>query len=72
MCRLLGIFRAVYYRKTNQTPSRRASEQALLDRRVLRVYHECDHVYGAGKIRNLLAQNYSEINEETKIPIYCH
>lgn len=60
MCRLLGISRAVYYRKINQTPSRRVNEQALLDCRVLRVYHESGCVYGAGKIRYLLAQNYSD------------
>ncbi|WP_265460290.1 IS3 family transposase [Enterococcus sp. HY326] len=57
---MLGISRAVYYRKINHTPSRRTSEQALLDRRILRVYHESGRVYGAGKIRYLLAQNYSD------------
>lgn len=58
MCLLLGISRAVYYRKINPLPSKRASEQDLLDRRVLRIYHESGRVYGAGKIRYLLAQNY--------------
>lgn len=68
MCRLLGISRAVYYRKINPTPSKRANEQVLLDRRVLRVYHESVRVYGAGKIHYILAQNYSDYR---KISMKC-
>lgn len=68
MCRLLGISRAVYYRKINPTPSKRANEQVLLDRRVLRVYHESGRVYGAGKIHYILAQNYSDYR---KISMKC-
>lgn len=60
MCQLLGIPRATYYRKTNPTPSQRVQEQELLDRRIFRIYHESDRIYGAGKIRYLLNQNYQE------------
>ncbi|MGO3599994.1 MAG: IS3 family transposase [Enterococcus faecalis] len=31
-----------------------------MDQRVFRLYHESDRVYGAGKIRYLLEQNYQE------------
>lgn len=60
MCRLLDIPRATYYRKTNQIPPKRVQEQELLDQRVFRIYHESDRIYGAGKIRYLLTQNYQE------------
>lgn len=60
MCRLLDVPRATYYRKTSTVPLKRVQEQELLDRRVLRVYHESDRIYGAGKIRYLLAQEYLE------------
>lgn len=35
-------------------------EQKLLDQRVFCLYHESDRIYGAGKIRYLLTQNFSE------------
>ncbi len=35
-----------------------AQEQELLDQRVLRIYHENDRIYGAGKIHYLLSQKY--------------
>lgn len=35
-------------------------EQKLLDQRVFGLYHESDRIYGAGKIRYLLVQNYQE------------
>lgn len=60
MCQILDIPRATYYRKINSTPSKRAQEQELLDHRVFSIYHESDRIYGAGKIRYLLTQNYQE------------
>ncbi|WP_155857522.1 hypothetical protein [Enterococcus gilvus] len=50
-------------------------EQALLGRRVLRIYHESGRIYGAGKIRYLLAQNYSDYRkisiERIQISMKC-
>nr|WP_270659908.1 IS3 family transposase [Enterococcus thailandicus] len=60
MCRLLDIPRATYYRKINPIPTKRMQKQNLLDQRVFRIYHESDRIYGAGKIRYLLTQNYQE------------
>lgn len=60
MCQLLDVPRATYYRKINPTPTKRIQEQKLLDQRVLGLYHESDCIYGAGKIRYLLVQNYQE------------
>lgn len=63
MCQLLDVPRATYYRKINPIPTKRIQEQKLLDQRVFNLYHESDRVYGAGKIRYLLAQNYQEYRE---------
>lgn len=60
MCQLLDVPRATYHRKIKPVPTKRIQEQGLLDQRVFRLYHESDRVYGAGKIRYLLAQNFSE------------
>lgn len=60
MCQLLDVPRATYYRKINPIPTKRIQEQELLDQRVSCIYHESDRIYGAGKIRYLLAQNFSE------------
>lgn len=60
MCQLLDIPRATYYRRINPTPTKRMQEQKLLDQRVFCLYHESDRIYGAGKIRYLLTQNFSE------------
>lgn len=60
MCDFLDVSRATYYRKINFKPSKRALERDLLDERVLRIYHESDRIYGAGKIHYLLTQKYQE------------
>ena len=60
MCDFLGVSRATYYRKINFKPSKRALERDLLDERVLRIYHESEGIYGAGKIHYLLTQKYQE------------
>lgn len=68
MCQLLDIPRATYYRRINPTPTKRMQEQKLLDQRVFCLYHESGRVYGAGKIRYLLTQNFSEYR---KINLKC-
>lgn len=60
MCDFLGVSRATYYREINFKPSKRALERDLLDERVLRIYHESDRIYGAGKIHYLLTYKYQE------------
>lgn len=67
MCQLLDIPRATYYRNIRPIPTKRIQEQELLDQRVSRIYHESDCIYGAGKIRYLLTQNYYQ--EYRKISI---
>ncbi|WP_438734460.1 IS3 family transposase [Enterococcus sp. AZ128] len=60
MCQLLDVPRATYYRKINPIPTQRIQKQELRNQRVFRLYHESDRIYGAGKIRYLLTQNFSE------------
>lgn len=60
MCDLLDVSKATYYRKINFKPSKRALERDLLDERFLRIYHESDRIYGAGKSHYLLTQKYQD------------
>lgn len=60
MCTILGITRSAYYRHFNPIVSKRKLAEQLSDQRVLRLYEENHGIYGAGKLRYLLASSYSE------------
>ncbi|MFC0491542.1 Uncharacterised protein [Listeria grayi] len=56
----LGVSRSSYYRHLNPIVSKRKRADQLLDQRVLRLYQENQGIYGAGKLRYLLASSYLE------------
>ncbi|WP_257644684.1 IS3 family transposase [Listeria monocytogenes] len=60
MCTSLGVSRSSYYRHLNLIVSKRKRADQLLDQRVLRLYQENQGIYGAGKLRYLLASSYHE------------
>ena len=54
MCKILGIRRSTYYKKSNWTPSQREIETQKLDAEIKTIYFDSKKRYGAPKIHNIL------------------
>lgn len=54
MCKVLGIRRSTYYKKSNWTPSQREIETQKLNSEIKTIYFDSKKRYGTPKIHNIL------------------
>lgn len=62
MCRILNMPKSTYYDSHHKVPSPRAVESSKLKNKILKIYNESNHRYGAPKIQKVLEQSGDKIS----------
>lgn len=56
MCKVLQLPKSTYYKSHHYVPSQRTIENKIIKEKVIEIYNESKHRYGAPKIQKSLEQ----------------